>query len=259
MEQVKVIEKYLEKLGIEPETTRVYIELVKLGPAAALQLAKVTHVSRTQVYRHLEDLQKAGLTSAEQLSYGTLFRALPIENIEGLVANREAENSAIRRNLGAMTEALQQLAGAAGPKATTQHYYGQAGLKQANWNLTKAKNEFRVFEKAHLSQHLDKAFARRCREQYIERNLTSYDLTNSPVITAKEIEPFEPSHSHSRYLDPETLTINFEIYIYNDVVTLIDYSETQQMALEIHHPLLHQMMRQLFDSMWNQATPIKIT
>ena len=259
MEQIKTIQKYLEKLDIEPQTTGTYIELVKLGPSSALQLTRKLGTSRTQVYRQLEDLKTNGLVSAEKLSYGTLFRALQLSNIEGLIANKEAENSALRRNLGGMTAALQQIAGSAGPEASVQHYYGLAGLKQVNWNLTKAVKEFRVFEATHLSQHLDKAFARRCRERYIERGLTSYDLTNSTVVTAKELEPFAPKRSHFRHIDPKVLSINFEVYIYNDIVTLVDYGPENQQAIEIHHPALSAMMKQLFDSMWNSANPLKIT
>ncbi len=258
MDQSATISKYLGKLGVEAEAVTLYIALTKHGHSSALQLSKVTGMGRTHVYRLLESLQQHGLASAEQLSYGTLYRALPLENIEGLLANREAETAAIRRNLGAMTAALQAIAGGSGPKATVQHYYGLAGLKQANWNLTKADKEYRVFEVAHVSQHLDQAFARRCRERSIERELTSYDLTNAESVSAKEIEPFEPSRTFLRHIDPEILTVNFEVFIYNDVVTLIDYSKEHEMAIEVHHPSLKAMMQQLFDAMWAQATPLKI-
>ncbi len=257
MDQSSIIAKYLGKLGVEPEAVTVYLELVRHGYSSALQLAKATEISRTQIYRHLEALQRYGLASAEQLSYGTLYRPLPIDNIEGLLANREAETAAIRRNLGAMTAALQAIAGGSGPKATVQHYYGPAGIKQATWNLTKANGEYRCFEAAHLSTHLDQAFARRHRERCIERKLTTYDLTNAHTVRAKEIEPYEPTRTFLRHIDPQVLTINFEMLIYNDIVTLYDYQE--QMAVEVHHPALHAMMKQLFDAMWTQATPLEIT
>jgi sugar-specific transcriptional regulator TrmB len=259
MDQVAIIQKYLGKLGVEPDTVTVYIELIKQGYSSALQLAKATAISRTQVYRHLEVLQQHGLASAEQLSYGTLYRPQPIENIDGLLANREAETAAIRRNLGAMTAALQAIAGGFGPKATVQHFYGVAGLKQASWNITKANNEYKVFEAAHLSAELDVAFARRHRERCIERGLTSYDLTNDTVVRAKDIEPFNPKKAFLRHIDPQILTINFEMCIYNDVVTLLDYTEKNSIAIEIHHPTLRTMMEQLFDAMWAQATPLEIS
>jgi sugar-specific transcriptional regulator TrmB len=259
MDATQSLQAYLARLDIEAVATRIYIELFTLGPVSALQLAKATKISRTQVYRHLETLQHQGLVSSEQLSYGTLFRALPLQNLEAAIADREATTAALKNDLGAMSELLQHLSGSSGPTATTQHYYGIAGLKQANWNLTKADQEYRVFEVAHISQHLDKAFARRYRERCIERQLTSYDLTNSTSITAAEIEPFSPSRTHYRHIPPEILAINFEVYIYNDVVALLDYQKGHEHALEIHHPTLHQMMRQLYETMWQLGQPLEIT
>ncbi len=257
---LKVVQNYLQVLGIEADATAVYVELTKQGPSSALQMSKLTAISRTQVYRRLDELQAVGLVSAEQLSYGTLFRPLPFDNIEALLAQREAENVAAKNSLGDMAELLQKMAGGAGPKATVQHYYGLAGLKQVNWNLTKADKEYRVFEVARLSQHIDKAFARRHQERCMERGLTSYDLTNDGVVHAKDLEPFVPSRTFLRYIDPKILTISFEVYLYNDVVTMIDYSNDQQLglALEIHHPTLHAMMRQLFEAMWGIAVPLEI-
>jgi len=258
MSEYTALETYLAKLGIEAAATHIYIALSKLGPSSALQLAKAAKSSRTQTYRHLEALQARALVSSEQLSYGTLFRALPLENIEASLAQQEAETAALKQNLQGMSTILQQLAGAHGPKATTHHYYGLAGLKQVNWNLTKATKEYRVFEAAHLSAHFDAAFAKRCRERYIEQGLTSYDLTNATSVKAKDIAPFAKDRTFIRHLDPTVLAINFEVYIYNDVVTLLDYSQDQAHALEIHHPTLHQMMFQLFEAMWQMATPLKI-
>lgn len=258
MEQDVQLQAYLKKAGIEPAATKIYIQLSKAGPSSALQLAKTTHVSRTQVYRYLEALQASGLVSAEQLSYGTLFRALPLENLEGVINEREAEVVELRSQLDTMTSLLQHLSGSSGPKATIQHFYGVAGLKQANWNLTRAKNEFRVFEAAHISQHLDKTFARRLRERFIEKQLHSYDLTNQTKVAAAEIEPYNPTLAEFRHVDPELLRINFEVYLYNNTVTLLDYSKDNALALEVHHPALHAMMRQLFDAMWNLGVPLNI-
>lgn len=258
MNDVEIVTKNLEVLGIEAEATRVYLELYAQGHTSALQLAKTTGISRTQVYRHLELLQQHGLVSAEQLSYGTLYRALPIENVEALLADQEAKTASVRGDLASMAQALQVLAGSSGPKATVKHYYGLAGLKQVNWNLTKAEKEFKVFEAAHLSQHLDKAFARRCRERFMERGLTSYDLTNDTSARASDLEPFDPARSFIRRIDPEILTIGFEAYMYDHTVTLVDYSGDNRMAMEIHHPALHRMMVQLFDAMWTIATPLEI-
>jgi sugar-specific transcriptional regulator TrmB len=253
-----ILQSYLKKADIEPAATKVYLELNKQGPSSALQLAKSTNVSRTQIYRYLETLQQNGLVSAEQLSYGTLFRALPLENLEGSIVDRETQAAELRSQLDNMGTLLQHLAGSNGPKATVQHYYGAAGLKQANWNLTKADKEYRVFEVAHLTEHLDKTFARRCRERIIEKGIYSYDLTNAESVTADELEPFNPAMCELRHIDPEILRVNFEVYIYDNVVTLLDYGKENTVAIEIHHPALHAMMLQLYEAMWKLGTPLTI-
>lgn len=258
-DQAAIVKQHLTTLGIDADAVTIYLELIRRGFSSALQLAKATGISRTQVYRCLEELTQKSLASAEQLNYGTLYRPLPIDNIEHLLVARESETAAVRNDLGMMTEALRAIAGGAGTPATVRHHYGIAGLKQANWNLTKADKEYRVFEAAHLDQHLDKEFARRHRERCIERNLISYDLTNDTVVRLQDIEPIILEQSFVRHIDPGVLTINFEIYIYNDVVTLLDYRRGHELAIEMHHPILHGMMRQLFDAMWAQATPLEIT
>lgn len=258
MDSVQRLQNYLKKIDIDPMAGAFYVELTQTGPASALQLAKKTGVSRTQVYRYLETLQAKGLVSAEQLSYGTLFRSLPLENIENAIATKEAEATELRTNLAAMVGLLNHLAGSSAPQATVRHYYGLAGIKQANWNLTKAKNEFCVFETAHISEHLDQTFAKRFRERIIERNLTSYDLTNAATITASSIEPFAPSRTFYRHIDPKTLLIQFEMYLYNDVVVLLDYKAGAMQAIEIQHSSLHAMMRQLFNAMWQLGEQITI-
>lgn len=259
MSSEQTLQTYLKKAGIEPAATNIYIELTKEGPSSALQLAKKTRVSRTQIYRYLDALKNSGLVSAEQLTYGTLFRALPLTNIDGLIADHEAQTASLRRDLGVMTTLLQHLAGSNDTKATVHHHYGLAGIKQANWNLTKADGEFRVLEAAHISEHLDKTFSQRLRERFIERNLVSYDLTNATSINAADIEPFSPSRTHYQYIGPHILTINFEVYIYNDVVTLLDYRKDNMLAIEIHHPSLHAMMQQLYDAMWSLGKPLEVS
>jgi hypothetical protein len=59
-----------------------------------------------------------------------------------------------------------------------------------------------------------------------------------------------------RYIDPKILDVKFEMYIYDDVVTLLDYSDRNSMALEIQHLSLSTMMRQLFDAMWRSAEDV---
>lgn len=258
MKHTKTLQRYLLKLGITPEQSLVYLKLTQVGPTTALQLARDTGFSRTQVYRYLEDLSAAALVSQEKLSYGTLFRALSIDGLEGLIASREAELSSLKQGLPDVLKMLQFMAGSHGKKTTVHHFYGLAGLKQVNWNLTKAHKEFRVFEKKHITQHLDKSFGRRTRERIIERKIATYDLTNEKNHFLVDLEPIDLSRSVIRYIDPKILQIQFEMYIYNDIITLLDYSEDNNIAIEIRNQSLNDMITQIYESMWTSGEEVVI-
>lgn len=130
------------------------------------------------------------------------------------------------------------------------------GIKQANWNLIKAKDEYRVFEVAHLPEHLDESFARRCSARLTERKLVSYDITNKTEVHIRDLEPCDPKLVHYRHIDPKVLAIEFEIYIYNDVVTLLDYNPENMQAIEIQNPMLNTMMRQMHQAIWDICQPL---
>lgn len=259
MSQAAVIQRNLEKLGLEYGVVQIYIALNTEGNSSALQLAKHTGISRTQVYRHLEDLQKNNLVNAEQLGGGTVYSALPITNVKALLDNRDAETAVIRQSLGDMSNALQALAGAAGPKAAINHCYGSAGLKQAIWNSTKAKHELCIFESAQPGPRPDRTFTRRYREQLKAHETRCRRLTNNPKISLRDLEPINLQITEIRYADPSLLALNFEAYIYDNTITLLDYSEGSQMAIELTHPTLKNVMQQLFNAMWAQAAPAEIT
>lgn len=259
MDKETSVKTYLQNLGLPLEAADVYIALFMIEPASALQISRQTKQARTQVYRHLDALKNMSLVSAEKLSYGTRFRTLPLENIEGELASRDADTAKLRSSLDGVLDALRQMSNDRGRKSVgVQHYYGLSGVKQANWNLTKADKEYFVLEVAHLTSHLDETFGRRHRERCMERGLASHDLTNSKIVTKAELEPFDPAKTHYRYIDPKILTINFEMYIYNDVITLLDYDPKQMHAIEIHHPALNALMRQIYNALWGLGEPITL-
>lgn len=255
MTNVQIIEQYMTQLGIAPEAAKVYLELSRTQ-SSVLQLAKILDMSRTQVYRHLESLQHYNLVSAEKLDHGVLYRPLPLESVEAIIIEREADLHGMRQKLDAMSHIMRDFVAGGPPQTVTRHFYGLAGVKQANWNLTKAKGEYRVFESAHLPEHLDESFARRFNARTMERELASYDITNKTSVDIRNLEPCDPKLVHYRHIDPSILNIEFEIYIYNDIVTLLDYGPENMQAIEIQNPMLQAMMRQMHQAMWDIGQPL---
>lgn len=259
MEAAADIITYLQKFGISAEAGKVYLELLKQQRPSVLRLAKSLGISRPQAYRHIAMLAKYGLVNSEPLVHGTLYRALPLDNLDNVLTQREAETIALRGQLDTVNQSIQRLiAGASASGSDMRHYRGLAGLKQVNWNLTKAHREYRVFETAHLPTHFDKTFARRCNEQLYKRSLQSYDLTNATQVDASQLVPFDPAHTHYRHIEPSILAIAFEMYLYNGIITLLDYLPGSMHAVEIQNPAFYTMMSQMFTTMWRLGSDMRV-
>jgi hypothetical protein len=255
MDAARQLQVYLKKVGIEPPAAKVYIELAKDGPCPALQLAKKTGLSRTQVYRYLDILQAYGLVYAEPLGHGTLFGALQLKNIEQLIAEREAQTTALRTGLNPMAAVLQQLVGGADTQTDIRHHYGQAGLKQATWNLTKAKSELRVFESGGLS--FDTLFTAQLRERFAKRHVASYSLTNASHVPPEGSAPISPALAHYRHLGSHVLAITFDMYIYDQTIALLEHNNGPLRATEITDPALHAVIGQLHNALWSVGEPFE--
>lgn len=255
----KAIIRHLQRFGLDSESTQVYLLLTQKGPQTVLNLSRETGIKRTQVYRLLEELQAKQLVSADHLTYGSLYQAMPLEQLEAVIIDKSLEVQKMRSSLSDLGALMADFAGKPADNARVLHYSGVEGLKQVSWNLTKAQDHYKVFEVSHLSDYLDKRFAMRCRERFVERGLTSYDLTNDTKVLASGIEPFNPDRTHYASISKDVLDIQFEVYIYNDVVTLLDYSGEQVFCMEIYHRLLNKLAEQLFDVAWSQAKHLEIT
>lgn len=250
---------YLKQLGLNSEQALAYLYLLQNGPQTVLALSRGLETGRTKLYPLLEDLAKRQLITIHERHYGTSYEAQPPEVVEFLVSEKEQEAEKMRGGLKSITTALQNLQMQSPTTSKIIEYRGVDGLKQMNWNLAKANGEFRVFELAHLSEHLGKHFAEKMRRIYAEKKLVSYDLTNTPSSDWNfntEVLEYK-KRAKVRYIDPAILNIEFETFIYNNCVTLLSYEDNDIFGVEIYNDKLAKQQTQLFDLVWSQASEIQ--
>lgn len=242
---------YLKQLGLEREQALVYLFLLQHGPNTVLAISRGIKTGRTKLYPLLEGLAAKQLIHVHERHYGTSYEAQPPEVLEFLVHEHESKADKLRKSLPAALNILQSLQHQSPVHTKIVEYKGLDGLKQMNFNLSKAEKEFRVFELAGLDKHLGKHFAEKMRERYQENNIHSYDLTNNPNRAS---EPgIESPKAQTRYVNPSLFTIEFETYIYNNVVGLLSYENDDIFGVEIYSEKLARQQTQLFDLIWNQA------
>lgn len=247
-------------LGIGAKAAKLYVELLSNGPSGVVGLSRLIGSGRNVTYRLLDELHEHQLISISEKTFGKEYTAKQIEAFETIAADKESEATNFKHSLEDMANSLQTIAASSASNSRIVHFKGREGLKQVNWNLTKADNEYRVYEQSQLSDYLDIIFAQKVREKYLQKKLKSYDITNSKSVRYDYDEDFVnylENYSQYGHIGSSLLDIQFEIYIYNDVVTLLDYSSRQPHCIEIHNRLLATMQKQIYDLTWSQAQPMK--
>src|SRR5687767_9196139 len=90
------VQDYLQKVGIDPLAAKIYVLLLSSNDPSVLQLSKALDISRTKVESKLALLRQANLVGAERGQFGVKYKALPFENVDKLVATKEAEAQLLR-------------------------------------------------------------------------------------------------------------------------------------------------------------------
>ncbi len=247
----KKLVSYFKQLGLEGEQSLIYLFLLSNGPQTVLAVSRGLKTGRTKLYPLLEDLAEKQLITIHERHYGTSYEAQPPKVLDFLVSEYERKASAMRATLPSAVHALQAMQQISPTTSRIVEYKGVDGLKQMNWNLTKAENEYRVFELAGLDKHLGKHFAEKMRARARNHKLTSYDLTNNPN---RHKEPgIETKDDKVRFISPKTFEIKFETYIYNNCVALLNYEREDIFGVEIYNANLASQQKQIFNLLWSQA------
>ncbi len=246
---------YLKQLGLTQEQAHIYLFLLQNGPNTVLAISRGLKTGRTKLYPLLEDLASKQLINIHERHYGTSYEAQKPEVVEFLVNEREHRAETLRSSLPATLNILKRFEHESPAQTKIIEYRGIDGLKQMNFNLTKANGEYRTFELAGLDKHLGKHFAEKMREAYVEKNLTSFDLTNNKN---RALEPgAELPNAQVRYIDPAVFAIEFEVSIYNNCIALCSYEEDDIFGVEIYSDKLARQQKTLFDLLWKQSKPLK--
>jgi len=246
---------YFKQLGLEREQALVYLFLLQTGSSSVLDISRGIKTGRTKLYPLLEDLANRQLVIIHERHYGTSYQAQKPEVIDFLVSEHERKAEALRSSLPAAINILKNLEQTSPTKTKIIEYRGVDGLKQMNYNLSKAKEEYRVFELAGLDKHLGKHFAQKMRQRYQERGLKSFDITNNK--TRLNEDDFKDLTAQIRYVDPKIFSIEFEVYIYDNCVGMLNYDQEDIFGVEIYSEKLARQQKSLFDMTWQQAEILK--
>lgn len=251
--------KNLYEFGLEKEEIEVYIILLEQGSKSVVELSKITNISRTVLYRILENLYIKGFVKERLAENGRIFEASSLEILKMKIVEKELELQSLEQSLPEILEMLSMFSKENISKSFIKYYRGVEGLKQINWNSTKAKNEFRIYEINKLVSFTDQKFHTDLINEFVKNRIIDFQLTNFPEYDEyTENQEFVKNYWQLRYLPKNEVDFDFETMIYNDVYAMYDYKDGNIFGIEIYNERLALMQKDIFDFIWRFAKPMKL-
>ena len=259
-ELIDSVTPFLNELGLTNDQVNAYLYLLHLGKSSVMNLSSAMGSGRTRLYPILESLVDLQIVKVDQQHYGTTYEALNPASLDFLVTKKETEAHRLRNEIDNITEKLTSLSGTTNGVSKVIEYRGIDGLKQINFNQTKAQDYVYVYELAHLDEHetMPQSFVDRMRRMTYVNNITSYDLSNNKDWEFVRM-PTNPKglFQKASYIPKEIFEIKVETYVYNDVIAYLGYDKDEPFGIEIYNKELVEQQKQIFKILWSMGTEVK--
>ncbi|GAB4163107.1 MAG: hypothetical protein Fur003_5880 [Candidatus Dojkabacteria bacterium] len=254
-DSVNILNNYLIDYGLTPEEAKV-MALILLGKTKPLEISKETKLSRSKVYRVIEKLLAQELILAEIRGYGSNYTANSIENIQKLLYKEKNLLETKRESLDLIEKELAKVT-PQNARTKVLHYTGEAGYKQVNWNSTKAKGLIRIYEFSTINELIDRSFGEELRLELVKNNIKIKQITNHTKFDEWTNITGIVDLWDVRYIPKYIFEITAESFIYNNTFTTYEKRKDEIAIIEIINKGVAKMQKQLFDTLWEQATPLK--
>lgn len=249
--------QYLKALNLSGDEATLYLELLK-EPQTHLELARLTGINRTKVYRLVEDMEKRSLVSRRTDDRGTFVTASDPRTLEVELVTEEEQLKVKRSVFKQLLPELQHLqsVGTHNPDSfVVESYEGVEGFKQMLWHELKAKGEVVIFGSGTIESLVEsKRWAEKHRANSVEAGYKVREIIN-PGKKTKDFtqnEEFKKQY-YKRLINDKILLLEHQIVIYNDTVATYCWRGDQKVGVEVTNRANAQMMRQLFEHFWKLA------
>jgi predicted transcriptional regulator len=239
-----VKEDALYKTGLTRNEAKVYLALLKLGTATAIDITKQSKVHRVNVYDALVRLREKGLISTIMQANKRIFEAANPEQLMQLVKEKE-------ELLGEVMPSLKQEFNLKREKQQVHHFFGPEGLMRAYYMILDQGETLYALGGSGLNRqylkHRHKMWNRERRKRKIKGKGLYYEFTRG----SKE-KGWSDSTMEIRYLPDKFKGMGMVDICGSLVINLLPI-EGNIMAIVIENRTLADTYRQFFRFMWQYA------
>jgi sugar-specific transcriptional regulator TrmB len=231
----------------------IYVYLLENGANSVWDISQTLKLPRTNIYRCIATLVERGFVIETIVAKTKKYYAQGIEAIEKYINDYEHNLKTIKNKVSDVNDIIFQIRNQETTSYKVFHYQGVEGLKQVNWNSTKAHEELRIIEIQTLTQTTEKDFAENIRKIFADKGTKIKQLTNKTSFKDYTAQKKLVENTQIKHIPPTILDIKAEIQIYNNVVCMYEYKDNNIFIVEIVNDTFSQMYKQIFDSFWSQA------
>jgi len=246
----------LINLGLNSSAARVYIALYEIGTVKATTIAKVSKVSRPDVYRALSKLNELGLVE-KIIAHPLRFRSTPIETGVAILLERKAKkynelksksasliHSLNKKNIHKDSHLESQFVLIPSREALIKRLTRTIENTQTSIDVSTSWKRFK-FACYRLAEPLEKAWLRGVKGRVV------IEETEEPVLefvkTCWKSPYAKIKYAHSRPRTVMAIYDKKEVFIY--VKPTADLTESP--ALWSNNPSLVAMAEDCFETLWN--------
>lgn len=247
-----MLNSLLQSLNFSEKETAVYLALLELGSAKAIEISKKTDLNRTTVYDLMESLMQKGLISKYKKGSSTFFNALEPERLlTYLDREKEEKEKIIERQKKKVKELLPQfisLENIASTKPLVQFFEGEKGMREAYEDTLTSREMILAFANLEtmyegLPNFFPEYFKRRASKKIfiraiVPRNKLSFERAN---VNQEEMRD-------TRFLQEDKMTFSPEVNIYNNKMLIASWKE--KMAIIIESKELADLQKLTFNLLW---------
>ncbi len=238
--------KYLQLLGLSDTESKIYLEVLKMGPSPVQEIARKIGLSRVSVYSLIESLTKVGLMTSVEKGKKQLYTAEPPERIISLAENKMNN---LKVSIQEIKNNIQELKLVqSGDRPVVKMYEGIEAFAAIQEGIVDAKTdlmcEFGNLDDVNVTypyEALEPFYKKLAKAKY-ERRLIFYTKTKVP----RTIE----SNKKIKYLE-NVNEFHGDILFYGDTVWLSGF-KGKQLTVMVKSQEIKDTLQAAFDILWKK-------
>lgn len=248
-------QQLLQTLGLTDKESQIYNLLLTMGKVQASTLISKTGLKRATVYKSLYTLEAKGLVKQEDIKKKKHFTPLSPNNLLKLSDEQFDKQNRAREDLRGLLPQLTSnyILSVERPVITT--FEGVEGIKKIYEDTLKVnKTIYAVLQTSEVDETLlhwlETYYATRRIKNKLQADVIVSTGEWSDVYVKRRKEGF----TNTLLVDNKLYPFAHEVNIYGDKVAFINYKKGEALiGILIHHPLIAQTMKAIFDLAWKGA------